>query len=86
MGKNLYVGNLSYTTNDQGLNEFFAQAGKVASAQVITDRQTGRSRGFAFVEMETDEDAKKAIDTLNGKELDGRPLRVNEAKPKTERE
>jgi len=82
MGNKLYVGNLSYDTNDAGLQEAFAQAGTVESARVITDRETGRSRGFGFVEMSSPEEAQAAIDTWDGKELDGRELRVNEAQDK----
>lgn len=85
MAKKLYVGGLSYSTTDDGLKEAFAQIGAVSSAKVITDRMTGRSRGFGFVEMDSDEEAAKAIETLNGKELDGRRLTVNEARPLAER-
>ena len=81
MGKKLYVGNLSYDTTDDSLKDAFAEAGTVDSANVIMDKMSGRSRGFGFVEMSTDEEAKKAIELLNEKELDGRPLRVNEARP-----
>lgn len=82
MGNKLYVGNLSYDTNDASLQEAFAQAGTVESARVITDRDTGRSRGFGFVEMSSGEEAQAAIDMWDGKELDGRELRVNEAQDK----
>ncbi len=85
MGTKLYVGNLSYTVTDDQLGELFSQAGTVASANVITDRQTGRSRGFAFVEMASEEGAKKAIELINGKDVDGRSLVVNEARPKEDR-
>lgn len=85
MEKKLYVGNLSYNVDDRRLEEVFAAAGNVASAKVITDRETGRSRGFGFVEMETEKDAQKAIDMINGQELDGRELKVNEARPITDR-
>lgn len=85
MAKKLYVGSLSYNVNDDQLRDFFAAAGSVTSAQVILDRMTGRSRGFGFVEMATDEDAQKAVETLNGKELDGRAITVNEARPMTDR-
>lgn len=85
MATKLFVGSLSYGVNDDQLNEFFAQVGKVASAKVIIDRDTGRSKGFGFVEMENDEDAKKAIAELDGKELDGRAIAVNEARPREER-
>ena len=79
------MGNLSYNTTDDSLKEFFSQAGAVSSASVIMDKMTGRSRGFGFVEMENDADADKAVEQLNGKELDGRPLVVNEARPMTDR-
>lgn len=85
MAKKLYVGGLSYSTTDDGLKEAFAQIGAVSSAKVITDRMTGRSRGFGFVEMESDDDAAKAVEAWNGKELDGRRLSVNEARPLAER-
>ena len=85
MAKKLYVGNLSWNTNDEGLRAAFAQAGAVSSASVITDKMTGRSRGFGFVEMENDEEAEKAIAMWNDQELDGRKLRVNEAQPLGER-
>lgn len=81
MAKKLYVGGLSYNTTQQGLQDAFAQAGTVSSATILTDKMTGRSRGFGFVEMENDEEALKAIDMWNGKELDGRTLTVNEARP-----
>jgi RNA recognition motif-containing protein len=77
----LYVGNLPFRVTDQDLNDIFAQVGQVASAKVIMDRDSGRSKGFGFVEMSTDEEAQKAIDQMNGADLDGRPLTVNEAKP-----
>ena len=85
MAKKLYVGGLSYDTTEDGLREAFAQAGAVASTAVITDRMSGRSRGFGFVEMEKDEEAQAAIEMWNGKELDGRQLVVNEARPMEER-
>ena len=85
MAKKLYVGGLSYNTTDDGLKDAFAQIGAVSSAKVITDRMTGRSRGFGFVEMESDADADKAVETWNGKELDGRRLTVNEARPMADR-
>lgn len=75
----IYVGNLPWSTTDQELSEMFSEIGAVRSATVITDRETGRSRGFGFVEMDSDDDAKKAIEDFNGKEMGGRPLRVNEA-------
>ncbi|MEK7641007.1 MAG: RNA-binding protein [Patescibacteria group bacterium] len=81
MAKKLYVGNLPYTANDESLKEIFQAAGSVESANVIMDRMTGRSRGFGFVEMSTDEDAQKAIEMFNGKDMGGRALTVNEAKP-----
>lgn len=82
MATKLFVGSLAWSTTDDGLKDFFAQVGSVVSANVITDRETGRSRGFGFVEMSSDEEAKKAIEELNGKELDGRPITVNEARPR----
>lgn len=85
MAKKLYVGNLSYGTTDQALQEAFSQFGVVTSASVIMDKMTGRSKGFGFVEMANDEEAQQAIDAMNGKELDGRTLTVNEARPMTER-
>ena len=85
MAKKLYVGNLSFQTTSQDLQDFFAQAGTVESASVIQDRDTGQSKGFAFVEMSTDEEAAAAIEQFNGKELDGRMLKVNEARPRESR-
>ncbi len=82
MSMNLYVGGLSFDTTDDGLGTFFEQAGTVESAKVITDRDSGRSRGFGFVEMATDDEGRKAIEELNGKMLDGRTLTVNEARPR----
>ncbi len=82
---NLFVGNLSYTTDDAKLGQLFAQAGTVVSAKVIMDKFSGRSRGFGFVEMSSDEEMKKAIEMFNGKETDGRALTVNEARPREER-
>jgi RNA recognition motif-containing protein len=81
----LYVGNISYGTTDESLTTFFADAGEVTSAEVVMDKATGRSKGFAFVTMASDEAAQKAIDTLNGKMLDGRPIRIDFAKPKEDR-
>lgn len=81
MAKKLYVGGLSYDTTEATLKETFAQAGTVETAVVITDRMSGRSKGFGFVEMSSDEEAKKAIELLNGKEIDGRSVTVNEARP-----
>jgi RNA recognition motif-containing protein len=85
MSKKLYVGNLAFQTTSQDLQELFAQAGTVESASIIEDRDTGRSKGFAFVEMSTEEEAAAAIDQFNGKELAGRMLKVNEARPKENR-
>ena len=85
MGTKLYVGGLPYSVTEQQLNELFTQQGTVSSAKVITDKFTGQSRGFGFVEMSTDEEAKKAISALNGTQMDGRPLTVNEAKPQEKR-
>ena len=79
----LYVGNLSFNTSNQDLNELFATIGPVASANIIEDRDTGRSRGFGFIEMENQADGERAVTELSGKELDGRELKVNEAKPQT---
>ena len=85
MATKLYVGNLSYNTNEDQLKELFSQAGEVASVTVIIDKMTGRARGFGFVEMADEAGAKKAVETLNGYELDGRKIVVNEARPMTER-
>jgi RNA recognition motif-containing protein len=85
MSNKLYVGNLAFQTTSQELQELFAQAGTVESASVVEDRMTGRSRGFAFVEMSTKEEAAAAIDQFNGKEVGGRALKVNEAKPRENR-
>ena len=85
MATKLYVGNLAFQTTSQELQELFAQAGTVESASVVEDRDTGRSRGFAFVEMATKEEATAAIDQFNGKEVGGRALKVNEAKPRENR-
>src|SRR3954462_8792704 len=84
MGKKLYVGNLSYGISDSSLEQIFAAHGTVTSAQVIMDRDTGRSKGFGFVEMANDSEAQAAIDTLNGTPHGGRPLTVNEARPRTD--
>lgn len=86
MSKKLFVGNLSWDTTDASLSEFFAAVGKVITATIIKDRNTGRSKGFGFVEFETEEDAQKALNELNGKELDGRTIVVNEARPQEKRE
>jgi cold-inducible RNA-binding protein len=84
MGKKLYVGNLTYGVTDSTLQQMFAAYGTVQSAQVIMDRDTGRSKGFGFVEMKSDQEAQAAMTALNGKEVEGRALTVNEARPKTE--
>jgi RNA recognition motif-containing protein len=84
MGKKLYVGNLGYGIGDGDLEQLFAAYGTVRSAQVIVDRDTGRSKGFGFVEMSSDEEAQSAIGALNGKEVEGRALTVNEARPREE--
>lgn len=85
MSTKLYVGNLAFQTTSQELQELFATAGTVESASVVEDRDTGRSRGFAFVEMSTKEEATAAIEQFNGKEVGGRALKVNEAKPRENR-
>jgi cold-inducible RNA-binding protein len=85
MSTKLYVGNLAFQTTNQELEQLFGQAGTVQSASVVEDRDTGRSRGFAFVEMSSEEEATSAIDQFNGKELGGRALKVNEAKPRENR-
>ncbi len=84
MAKNLYVGNLSYSVTDDELHQLFAQFGQVDSARVIMDRDSGRSKGFGFVEMSDDNEAQAAIDALNGKDNNGRVINVNEAKPRVE--
>lgn len=81
--KNLYVGNLPFSTNSDELEELFAEHGTVSSAQVIMDRDTGRSRGFGFVEMDDDDEARAAIEALDGQEISGRRIKVNEARPRT---
>lgn len=86
MAAKLFVGSLSWDTTDATLHDFFAAAGTVVSASVIMDKYTGRSRGFGFVEMSTDEEAQKAVETLNGQTLDGRAIVVNEAKPQAPRD
>jgi RNA recognition motif-containing protein len=85
MGKKLYVGNLSYNVDSSQLQELFSPHGTVESAQVISDRDTGRSKGFGFVEMKTDEEAQAAIAALNGQQHEGRALTVNEARPREDR-
>src|SRR5947199_2471012 len=85
MAKKLYVGNLSYDVDSSGLQQMFEPYGTVQSAQIITDRDTGRSKGFGFVEMSTDQEAQAAIAGLSGKQAGGRNLTVNEAKPREER-
>lgn len=85
MAKKLYVGGLSYNTTEETLKELFAQAGTVESVTIITDKISGRSKGFGFVEMSTEKEAQSAIETLNGKELDGRNITVNEARPQEAR-
>lgn len=86
MGKKLYVGNLPFSATDQVLLDSFAQCGKVESAKIIVDRDTGRSKGFGFVEMSTDAEAQDAINKFNGADYEGRQLTVNEAKPMVPRE
>src|SRR4051794_22940771 len=86
MGKKLYVGNLPFSATDQILHDTFSQCGTVESAKIITDRDTGRSKGFGFVEMSTDAEAADAITKFNGADYDGRPMTVNEAKPMAPRE
>ena len=86
MSKKLYVGGVAYATSEDMLQDYFETVGSVTSVRVITDRETGRSKGFAFVEMATDEDALEAISKLNGTELDGRRLVVNEARPQAPRD
>ena len=85
MSQNLFVGSLAYATTDDGLKAHFEQVGPVASAKVITDRESGRSKGFGFVEFQNEDDNQKAIDELNGKELDGRAITVNLARPKEDK-
>ena len=85
MAKKLYVGSLSYSTTDDTLKQYFSQAGTVATASVIMDRMSGRSKGFGFVEMSTDEEANAAIEMFDGKEFEGRTVIVNEARPKEDR-
>ena len=82
MATKLYVGNLSYQATDQELHDLFSEAGNVSSAQVVTDRYSGQSRGFGFVEMATEDDAQKAIAAINGRNVGGRSLVVNESRPR----
>jgi RNA recognition motif-containing protein len=84
MGQRLYVGNLKYSVTSEQLGELFARFGQVSSAEVLIDRETGRSRGFGFVEMPDDDEAREAIEALDGRDQDGRRLTVNEAKPRTQ--
>ena len=83
--QNLFIGSLAYATNDDSLRAFFEQVGPVASARVITDRDSGRTKGFGFVEFENEDENQKAIDQLDGKELDGRTISVGMARPKEDR-
>ena len=85
MSMKLYVGNISFNTSNQDLNDIFGEFGAVESANVVEDRETGRSRGFGFVEMSSKSEGEAAISALNGKEVDGRELKVNEAKPREDR-
>lgn len=85
MGKKLYVGNLAFSATESSINELFSQHGTVDSCRIITDRDSGRSKGFGFVEMATDDEAQKAITALNGREMEGRALTVNEARPQAPR-
>jgi RNA recognition motif-containing protein len=85
MGNNLFVGNLPYDVDDAALSEVFSQAGTVTSAHVVTDKFSGQSRGYGFVEMSTDAEAAQAVTLLNGRDFKGRPLTVNEARPREER-
>lgn len=86
MAAKLYVGNLPYSAKEESLKEHFSSAGSVASVKIIIDRETGRSKGFGFVEMESDDGAQSAVSQLDGQEFEGRSLRVSEAKPQPERE
>lgn len=86
MTNKLFVGGLSWDTTDDSLKNFFSQIGNVVSARVITDKYSGRSKGFGFVEMSSEQDAEKAIQQLNGQNLDGRTIAINEAKPRAPRE
>jgi RNA recognition motif-containing protein len=84
VGKNIYVGNLAFSATEQSINNLFSQHGTVDSCRLVTDRDTGRSKGFGFVEMSSQQEATDAISSLDGKEVDGRALKVNEARPKAE--
>jgi len=84
MAKTLYVGNLNFRTEEDSLRAAFSEFGTVTDARIVFDRDTGRSRGFGFIEMENDDEAGNAIEQMNGADLDGRPLRVNEAQPRGE--
>lgn len=85
MSKTLYVGNLNFRTEEEGLRSAFSRFGTVTDARIVLDRDTGRSRGFGFVEMEDDQEAEAAVSAMNGADIDGRPVRVNEAQPKGDR-
>ncbi|MDD4606760.1 MAG: RNA-binding protein [Patescibacteria group bacterium] len=85
MAKKLYVGGISYSATDDSLKNHFSQAGTVESATIIIDKMSGRSKGFGFVEMSTEEEAQKAIEMFNGQDMDGRTIKVNEARPREER-
>lgn len=85
MTNKLYVGGIPYSSTEETLKEYFSQAGAVESAKIITDKMTGRSKGFGFVEMSSEEDAQKAVEMFDGKEFEGRSLKVNEARPMEER-
>ena len=85
MAKKLFVGSLPFATTSEELNKIFSEVGEVESANVITDRMSGRSRGFGFIEMAKDDDATKAVEKLNGHEIEGRKIVVNEARPREER-
>lgn len=85
MGRKLYVGNLPYSASQESLQDTFGQCGTVESVNLITDRDSGQSKGFGFVEMSSESEAQKAIQELNGREIDGREIKVNEAKPKAPR-
>ncbi len=86
MGKKLYVGNLSFSVNDNSLQDSFSQYGTVESARVITDRDSGRSKGFGFVEMSSEQEATNAVEKMNGQMMDGRAINVSEARPQAPRE